>query len=47
MMISQFYLEQDKLDEAIEHGELAQETAPKAHQGEIIHSLDYMRSVER
>ena len=47
MMISQFYLEQDKLEEAIEHGELAQENAPKVHRNEIIHSLDYMRSVER
>lgn len=47
MMISQYYLEQDRLDEAIEHGQLAQEKAPSAHLDEISQSLDYMRSVER
>ena len=47
MMISQYYLEQDRLDQAIEHGELAEQNAPSTYRDEITHSLDYMRSVER
>ena len=47
MIIAQFYLDEGRLDEAIEHGELAQEQAPQMHQLEITNTLDYMRSVER
>ncbi len=47
MMISQFYLDQDQVELAIEHGELAQENAPTSRRDEITHSLNYMRSVER
>lgn len=43
MMIAQFYLDSDQWKSALEHAEVAFETAPKEMRSEIARSLDYIR----
>ncbi|AHK63468.1 hypothetical protein BOKEGFJH_00593 [Chlamydia avium] len=43
MMIAQFYLDFDQWKNALQHAEIAFETAPKEVQSHISHSLDYIR----
>lgn len=43
MMIAQFYLELDEWKTALQHAEIAYQSAPKAMQGTIEHSLNYIR----
>lgn len=43
MMIAQFYLEEDAWVPALEHAEIAHETAPQSIKNEIGHSLSYIR----
>ncbi|BAE80949.1 thioredoxin/thiol-disulfide isomerase [Chlamydia felis Fe/C-56] len=43
MMIAQFYLDSDQWKNALQHAEVAFETAPKEVRSHISHSLDYIR----
>ncbi|EGK69540.1 hypothetical protein CAB1_0825 [Chlamydia abortus LLG] len=43
MMIAQFYLDSDQWKSALQHAEVAFETAPKEVRSHISHSLDYIR----
>ncbi len=43
MMIAQFYLDFDQWNNALQHAEIAFETAPKEVQSHISRSLDYIR----
>ncbi|MCH9609418.1 MAG: hypothetical protein S4CHLAM45_05590 [Chlamydiales bacterium] len=43
MMIAQFYLEHDELNSALKHAEIAYKLAPTEKQGEMNHSLRYIK----
>ncbi|WP_348663158.1 thioredoxin family protein [Chlamydia vaughanii] len=43
MMIAQFYLDSDQWKSALQHAEVAFESAPKEVRSHISHSLDYIR----
>lgn len=44
MMMAELYLDADEWKTALKHAETAYENAPKTFQGEIEHSMDYIKS---